>query len=145
MQRNDLDAINLVRLSHNFRRFFKSSNLLLKTVTLKILFQALLKRMKYKEYIITRIQHSLWFLGFYVTVCIYSTTSLVYNDLAILKTKDFFDSLSTTSGQLVLGFIVMLTFYLHIALWERLKSGDGMLALRFFALFILLCVCHFSR
>ncbi|XP_064214188.1 uncharacterized protein LOC103314794 isoform X3 [Tribolium castaneum] len=104
---------------------------------------ALLKRMKYKEFIRARLQQSLWYLGFYTTAFIYCSANLIRNNLDLVKLKMPFDSTNAPSGQLILGFIVVLTFYLHSALWERLKYRHGFVAAGYLCLFFFFCFSYF--
>lgn len=101
--------------------------------------------MNYKEYIRIRLQQSLWYLGFYSTACIYCSATLIRNNLDIVKLKMLFDSTNTISSQLILGFIVILTFYLHSAFWEKLKYRHGFVAAGYLCLFFLLCFSYFLR
>ncbi|XP_044262545.1 uncharacterized protein LOC123010002 [Tribolium madens] len=109
------------------------------------LLNAFLKRIKYREYIRVRLQQSLWYLGFYTTACIYCCATLIRNNLEIIKLKTPFDSSNVASGQLILGFIVVLTFYLHSAFWERLKYCHGFVASGYLCLFFFFCFSYFLR
>ncbi|XP_063913002.1 uncharacterized protein LOC135129687 [Zophobas morio] len=105
----------------------------------------LLRKMKCQKYVRTRLQKSLWYLGFYVTACIYCLATLFRNQLQIIKMKEPFDSTNLPSGHLILGFIMMLTFYLHSAFWEGVKYEDATLFLSYLSLFLFLCFSYFFR
>lgn len=107
--------------------------------------QALLRRMKYKEYIRIRLQRSVWYLGFYTTACIYCSATLLRNDIPVIYTNSPFDGTNTPSGHLILGYIVVATFFLHSALWERLKYRHVIVATNYSCLFLFLFFSYFLR
>jgi hypothetical protein len=109
------------------------------------LLNALLRRMKYKEYIRIRLQRSVWYLGFYTTACIYCSATLLRNDIPVIYTNSPFDGTNTPSGHLILGYIVVATFFLHSALWERLKYCHVIVATNYSCLFLFLFFSYFLR
>ncbi|XP_060525223.1 uncharacterized protein LOC132701380 [Cylas formicarius] len=86
---------------------------------------AFLRRLKFKQHVCSRIKDSLWYLGFSGTVLIYCGATLALNEMELFNFKRMHVPSDTNlSDQVVLGYTLICTFYLHTAFWEGIKNGS---------------------
>lgn len=102
--------------------------------------------MRMKEYIRVRLKHSVWYLGFYITSFFYCTATLYRNNIDIFSHSKLLGvEKETVPGYLILGFIVLCTFYAHSIIWEGLKKGFSISSASYLFLTIFILLTYFSR
>lgn len=117
-----------------------------------------LKKLRYREYVRSRLKIGLWYLGFFGTCFIYSVATLDQNDIAFFNTKKLNILASTKSMKyekgnsniifptpFILGHVVVSTFYLHSAFWEGLIRGLPVNMLNYLLLFIFTVASYMAR
>ncbi|KAK9694066.1 hypothetical protein QE152_g33793 [Popillia japonica] len=106
----------------------------------------LLKKMRMKEYIRVRLKHSVWYLGFYITSFFYCTATLYKNNIDIFSHSKLLGiEKETVPGYLILGFIVLCTFYAHSIIWEGLKKGLSISSASYLFLTMFILLTYFCR
>ncbi|GJQ84333.1 hypothetical protein Trydic_g5271 [Trypoxylus dichotomus] len=106
----------------------------------------LLKKMRIKEYVRVRLKQSVWYLGFYMTSFFYCTATLYKNNVDIFTHGKLLNvENETVPGYLILGFIVLCTFYAHSILWEGLKKGFSISSVSYLLLTTFILLTYFCR
>ncbi|CAG9827465.1 unnamed protein product [Diabrotica balteata] len=101
---------------------------------------ALFKRLKFKQFERDRLINTLWYLGFYGTGLAYCGAALSQNEVELFNFKNMHvPTNNNLPTQVVLGYTLILTFYLHTSIWEGITKARvvNMLAYLFLFLFIL--------
>ncbi|XP_044727349.1 uncharacterized protein LOC123290998 [Chrysoperla carnea] len=97
------------------------------------LLNALLKRMKIRQYSRDRIISSLWYSGFYAGCVFYTGATLFKNDIDPFNNFRMYTLLShndSVKGHYVFGYIVLFSFFVQSFVWElfshdiRIKTID---------------------
>lgn len=102
--------------------------------------------MKIREYIRVRLKHSIWYLGFYITSFSYCTATLLKNNIDAFSTKNLSENEGdSVPGYLILGFIVLCTFYAHSIIWEGLMKGFSISSVSYLFLTIFILLTYFYR
>ncbi|KAK9884960.1 hypothetical protein WA026_009195 [Henosepilachna vigintioctopunctata] len=86
-----------------------------------VYYMELFRKMKYKEYSRTRLKHSLWYLGFYCTAFIYTGATIFQNKVDVLGFRKVHLPSQADVTDLVIGFLVLFSFFLHSAFWEVME------------------------
>lgn len=104
--------------------------------------KALFKRMCYKNYLIQRLNQSLWYLGFYTVALAYCSTThwLDYQYRIELKANHF-----APTSNLFWGFVLLVTFFAHSAVWEGVFNANFSSALNYLLLTTLLLNAYLIR
>ncbi|KAF2885302.1 hypothetical protein ILUMI_20868 [Ignelater luminosus] len=86
---------------------------------------ALLKKMRFKEYVRIRLRKSLWYLGFYGCSFMYCTATLWKNNIKMPHRHKFqiLDLTEPISGHLILGYVLLSSFYASSSMWEGLQCS----------------------
>lgn len=106
----------------------------------------MLRKLRYREFVRSRLKSSLWYLGFYGTGLIYCGATLSQNEVELFHFKKMHvPSNSNPPTQLILGYTLICTFYLHCAFWEGLTKGSLLNMLKYLALFMLLVSSYILR
>ncbi|XP_044761421.1 uncharacterized protein LOC123318752 [Coccinella septempunctata] len=96
----------------------------------------ILRKMKYKEYNRIRLKNSLWYLGFYCTLFIHTGDSFFRSRMDVFGfRKTNITTYDDINSDLVMGFMVLFSFFLHSAFWEVMEYDSKTL----FLSYILLC------
>ncbi|XP_056644055.1 uncharacterized protein LOC130449956 [Diorhabda sublineata] len=101
---------------------------------------ALFKKLRFKQYERDRLIEILWYLGFYSTAVVYCGAALSQNEVELFNFKNMRVPSSTIlPTQVVLGYTLILTFYLHTAFWEGITKAHivNMFAYMFLFFFML--------
>nr|XP_022919899.1 uncharacterized protein LOC111428560 isoform X1 [Onthophagus taurus] len=106
----------------------------------------LLKQMKIKEYVRVRLKHSIWYLGFYTVCFAYCLGTLYSNNIDIFSHRKLLTiDNEMVPGYLILGFVLLCTFYAHSIIWEGLKKGFSMSLVSYSLLVVFILTTYFSR
>nr|XP_023014343.1 uncharacterized protein LOC111504086 isoform X1 [Leptinotarsa decemlineata] len=106
-------------------------------ITFETCIDTILKKLRYREYVRIRLRSSLWYLGFYGTVSIYCGTKLFRNEIELFNFKKMHVPTSNNlPTQVILGYILISTYYLHTAFWEGLRNGMVVNVFRYLFLFL---------
>ncbi|KAJ8944705.1 hypothetical protein NQ318_007918 [Aromia moschata] len=107
---------------------------------------AFLRKVRYKEYVRLRLRSSLWYLGFYGTALIYSGAALAQSEVELFNFKRMHvPSGSDLPMQVMLGYTLISTFYLHSALWEGLTKESFVAMFHYLFLFTFLVSSYILR
>lgn len=88
-----------------------------------------------KGYINKRLRQSLWYLGFYSGALIYCGASLIRSEFIDDNYRIVYSSeRKENSSDLMIGFLFLLTFYMHSALWENFIMENFLLGLNYMLL-----------
>ncbi|KAL3279044.1 hypothetical protein HHI36_016560 [Cryptolaemus montrouzieri] len=102
--------------------------------------------MRYKEYNRIRLKHSLWYLGFYCTAFVYTGATLFQNRVDILGFRKLHsNTYNDISSDLMIGFMILFTFFLHSAVWEVLQYNAKSIFLSYMLLCSVLLVSFLLR
>lgn len=106
----------------------------------------MLKKLRYREFARVRLKSSLWYLGFYGTGLIYCGATLSQNEVELFNFKRMHvPSKSSMTTQVILGFTLICTFYLHSAFWEGLSKGSLLNMLKYLAVFLFFVSSYILR
>lgn len=108
-------------------------------------FQALFKRMGCKIHINERLRQSLWYLGFSTAIFIYCGVSLVQNEFIDSDYHILFYETSNNSRDLLVGFLFLITFYLHTILWEAFMLENLLLGLNYMLFVFATITAYYMR
>ncbi|CAH1100370.1 unnamed protein product [Psylliodes chrysocephalus] len=107
---------------------------------------ALLKKLKFKEYERDRLTDILWYLGFYGTGVVYCGAALSQNEVELFNFKKMqVPSISNLPTQVVLGYTLILMFYLHSAFWEGITKMRIINMLSYLFLFFFMLSSYILR
>ncbi|XP_018579054.1 uncharacterized protein LOC108917099 isoform X2 [Anoplophora glabripennis] len=110
------------------------------------LIDAFLKKLRYREYVRLRLRNSLWYLGFYGTAVIYSGAALAQNEVELFNFKKMHvPSNSNLPSQVVIGYTLISTFFLHSSLWEGLAKEYFLNMFSYLFLFLFLLASYTLR
>lgn len=123
---------------------FNSSKL--NNLLIFLIFKAFFKRMGCKAYINERLRQSLWCLGFYSAALIYCGASLIRSDFIDSNYRISMSELKgNTSSDLIVGFLFLITFYMHTAVWEAFILENFLLGLNYLLLVLATMTAHYMR
>lgn len=103
--------------------------------------------MRCKGYINDRLRQSLWYLGFYSAALIYCGASLIRNQFIDDNYRVLFPAYRNTSttNDLIIGFMFLITFYVHTSVWECFIVENFLLGLNYLLLVLATITAYFMR
>lgn len=105
-----------------------------------------MKKLKFKEYERDRLTDILWYLGFYGTGVVYCGAALSQNEVELFNFKKMqVPSISNLPTQVVLGYTLILMFYLHSAFWEGITKMRIINMLSYLFLFFFMLSSYILR
>lgn len=90
-----------------------------------VLVNALLKKMRFKEYVRIRLKRSLWYLGFYACSFFYCSATAWKNNIQFPNQIKFIflDLTEPISGHFFAGYALLSAFYASSFIWEGLQCS----------------------
>lgn len=99
-----------------------------------------------KSYINERLRQSLWYLGFYSSALIYCGASLIRNEFIDSSYRVFLpEHGSGYTSDLLIGFLFLITFYIHTTVWETFIVENPFLGLNYLLLVFATMTAYYMR